>query len=169
MLAEFETSGVVLKASRAHTAKITQAGWRLTWKTTGRRKFCLPAHKVVIFLIISCGAKLREMSVNSLKAPRPPSEPRSQRKWPAWTGRSSSTPARCSSLGLRLLLRPVGISLNKCVCDTHINFFWNFHSNVNTLTIYFIALNESVGFVLIYRPHPVKLKLDFYPHLNRGF
>ncbi len=53
------------------------------------------------------------------------------------------------------LLRPVGISLNKCVCNTHINFFWNFHSNVNSLTIYFIALNESVAFVLIYRPHPV--------------
>ncbi len=39
--------------------------------------------------------------------------------------------------------------------NTHINFFWNFHSNVYTLSIYFIALNESVGFVLIYRPHPV--------------
>ncbi len=49
-------------------------------------------------------------------------------------------------------MRPVGISLNKCVCDTHINFFLNFHANVNTLTIYFIALNESLGFVLIYRP-----------------
>ncbi len=37
----------------------------------------------------------------------------------------------------------------------HINFFRNFHSNAYTLTIYFIALNEFVGFVLIYRPHPV--------------
>jgi hypothetical protein len=41
----------------------------------------------------------------------------------------------------------------------HINFFWNFHSNVYILTIYFIALNESVGFVLIYRPHPVQVKI----------
>jgi hypothetical protein len=33
------------------------------------------------------------------------------------------------------------------ICNTQINFFWNFR--------YFIVLNESVGFVLIYRPHPV--------------
>ena len=153
MLVECENSGAVLKASRAHRAKITQAGWRLTWKTTGRRKSCLSAHKIVIFLIISCGANLREMSVNSLIAPRPPSEPSSEVM--ADKDRDVVIHKWCSSLGLRLLLRPVRILLNKCVCNTHINFFWNFHSNVYTLTIYFIALNESVGFVLIYRPHPV--------------
>ncbi len=155
MSAECETSGVVLKASRAHTANITQAGWRPTWKTTVCRKSCLLAHKIVILLIISCGAKLRERSINSLIAPWTPSEPRSQWLWPAWTGRSSSTPATCSSLWLKQLLRTVGISLSKCVCNMHINFFWIFHSNVYTLTIYFIALYEAVGFVLIYRPHPV--------------
>ncbi len=37
----------------------------------------------------------------------------------------------------------------------HIHFSWNFKSDVYTLTIYFIALNVSVEFVLIYRPHPV--------------
>ncbi len=49
----------------------------------------------------------------------------------------------------------------------HVNFFWNFHSNVYTLTIYFIALNESVGFVLNYRPHPVfeQKYTDFWTNL----
>jgi hypothetical protein len=56
---------------------------------------------------------------------------------------------------LRLLWRPVGIFLKKCVWNMHVNFFWNFHSNVFTLTIWFIAWNMSVEFVLIYRPHPV--------------
>ncbi len=37
----------------------------------------------------------------------------------------------------------------------HIKFSWNFHQNVFTLTIYFIALNVAIEFVLIYRPHPV--------------
>jgi hypothetical protein len=37
----------------------------------------------------------------------------------------------------------------------HINIFWNFLSNVFTLTICFIVLNTAVEFVLIYRPHPV--------------
>ncbi len=37
----------------------------------------------------------------------------------------------------------------------HIRFFWNFRLGVYTLTIYFIDLNVSVEFVLIYRPHPV--------------
>jgi hypothetical protein len=31
-------------------------------------------------------------------------------------------PARSSGLGLRLLWRPLGFSLNKCVCYMHINF-----------------------------------------------
>jgi hypothetical protein len=35
----------------------------------------------------------------------------------------SCNPARSSGLGLRLLLRQVGISLNKCVCNMYINFF----------------------------------------------
>ncbi len=37
----------------------------------------------------------------------------------------------------------------------HINFPWNFHQNISTLTIYFIVMNSSAEFVLIYRPHPV--------------
>jgi hypothetical protein len=37
----------------------------------------------------------------------------------------------------------------------HINFSLNFHQNVFTLTIAFIGLNNSIEFVLIYRPHPV--------------
>ncbi len=36
-----------------------------------------------------------------------------------------------------------------------INFSWNFHQKVFTLTISFIVLNASIEFVLIYRPHPV--------------
>jgi hypothetical protein len=59
-----------------------------------------------------------------------------------------------------------GVLLNKCVCNMYINFFRNFHSNVYTLTIYFIALNESVGFVLIYRPHPVVSKDTLVPTLD---
>ncbi len=38
----------------------------------------------------------------------------------------------------------------------HIHFFWNFQKDVFTLTIYFIVLNVSKEFVLIYRPHPVE-------------
>jgi hypothetical protein len=83
-------------------------------KTTGRRKSCLPAQKVVILKIISCRAKLRKRSINSLIAPWPPSEPRSQRWWPLWTGRSVSI-SLPDVLGLRLLWRPVGISLSKCM------------------------------------------------------
>ncbi len=37
----------------------------------------------------------------------------------------------------------------------HINYSWNFHQNIFTLTIYFIVLNAAIEFVLIYRPHPV--------------
>ncbi len=37
----------------------------------------------------------------------------------------------------------------------HINYSWNFHQNIFTLTIYFIVLNAVIEFVLIYRPHPV--------------
>jgi hypothetical protein len=66
--------------------------------------------------------------------------------------------ARISSLGLRLLWRPLGFSSNKCVYYMHIKFSLNFHQNVFTLTIYFIALNVAIEFVLIYRPHPVKAK-----------
>ncbi len=45
----------------------------------------------------------------------------------------------------------------------HIKFSWNFHQNVFTLTIYFIALNVAIVFVLIYRPHPVQYppQLDY--------
>jgi hypothetical protein len=38
------------------------------------------------------------------------------------TGRSSFMPARSSGLGLRLLWRPLGFSLNKYVCYMHIYF-----------------------------------------------
>jgi hypothetical protein len=71
MWAECKTSAAMPKASRADRAKITQAG-RQPEKTTGRRKSCLPAHRIVILLIISCGAKLRERSINSLITPWPP-------------------------------------------------------------------------------------------------
>ncbi len=37
----------------------------------------------------------------------------------------------------------------------NINFSWNFHQKVFTLTISFNGLNASIEFVLIYRPHPV--------------
>ncbi len=37
----------------------------------------------------------------------------------------------------------------------NINFSWKFHQKVLTLTITFIVLNDSIEFVLIYRPHPV--------------
>jgi hypothetical protein len=39
----------------------------------------------------------------------------------------------------------------------NINFSWNFHQKVFTLTIYFLVLNVSLEFVLIYCPHPVIL------------
>jgi hypothetical protein len=60
-------------------------------------------------------------------------------------------PARSSGLGLRLLWRPLGFSLNNCVCYMNINF----PRNVFTLTITFIILNVSTEFVLIYCLHPV--------------
>ena len=63
--------------------------------------------------------------------------------------------ARSSGLGLRLIWRPLGFSSNKCVIYMIINFSRNFHQKVFTLTISFIDLNASIGFVLIYRPHPV--------------
>ncbi len=37
----------------------------------------------------------------------------------------------------------------------HLHFFWNFQWDMFIPTIYFIALNVYVEFVLIYRPHPV--------------
>jgi hypothetical protein len=36
-----------------------------------------------------------------------------------------------------------------------LNFSWKFHQKVLSLTISFIVLNDSIEFVLIYRPHPV--------------
>jgi hypothetical protein len=47
-------------------------------------------------------------------------------------------------------------SSNKYVYYMHIKFSWNFCQNVFTLTIYFIALNVAIEFVLIYRPHRVQ-------------
>ena len=107
--------------------KAPRTGWRPTWRTIGPRKSGLPVQKNVILQIISCGAKLRERSIDTLITPWPPSGPRSRRKWPTWTGRSSYAPARSSGLGSRLLWRPVGILLNKCVHNIHVNFFWSFH------------------------------------------
>ncbi len=69
-------------------------------------------------------------------------------------------PSRSSGLGLRLLWRPLGFSLNKCVFYMDIKFPWKFHQNLFTLTIYFIGLNASIWFVLIYRPHPVLYRHD---------
>jgi hypothetical protein len=63
--------------------------------------------------------------------------------------------ARSSSIGLRLIWRPLGFSSNKCVIFMIINFSWNFRQKVFTLSISFIVLNASIEFVLIYRPHPV--------------
>ncbi len=37
----------------------------------------------------------------------------------------------------------------------NINFSWKFHQKILTLTISFFVLNDSIEFVLIYRPHPV--------------
>ena len=107
--------------------KAPRTGWRPTWRTIGPRKSGLPVQKNVILQIISSGAKLRERSLDTLITPWPPSGPRSRRKWPTWTGRSSYAPARSSGLGSRLLWRPVGILLNKCVHNIHVNFFWSFH------------------------------------------
>ena len=83
--------------------KAPRTGWRPTWRTSGPRKSGLPVQKNVILQIISCGAKLRERPINTLITPWPPSGPRSRRKWPTWTGRSSYAPARSSGLGSRLL------------------------------------------------------------------
>ncbi len=38
----------------------------------------------------------------------------------------------------------------------HINYSWNFHQNIFTLTISFIVLNAAIEFDLIYRPYPVE-------------
>ncbi len=67
-------------------------------------------------------------------------------------------PARSSSLGLRLLWRPLGFLSNKCVYYMHINYSWNFHQNIFTLTISFIVLNAAIEFVLIFRPHGIYIK-----------
>jgi hypothetical protein len=49
---------------------------------------------------------------------------------------------------------PLRILLNNCVCNMYINkLFLKF--SVITVTIYFIVLNVSVEFVLIYCPHLV--------------
>ncbi len=79
------------------------------WRTTGPRKSGLPAQKIVILRIISCGAKLRERAINSLITSWPPLGQRSQRLWPTRTGRSSSAPARGYSLGIEAAWRPEGI------------------------------------------------------------
>ncbi len=48
----------------------------------------------------------------------------------------------------------------------HINYSWNFHQNIFTLTISFIVLNAAIEFVLIYRPHPVQY--IYGPYTNWG-
>ncbi len=82
------------------------------------------------------------------------------------TGRSSFTPPWSFSLGLRLLSRPLGFLSNKCLYYMHINYSWNFHQNIFTLTISFIVLNAAIEFVLIYRPHPVYY-IVWCPPFNR--
>ncbi len=44
----------------------------------------------------------------------------------------------------------------------NINFSWKFHQKVLTLTVYFIVLNDSIEFVLIYCPHPVHFQQTTY-------
>ncbi len=68
--------------------------------------------------------------------------------------------ARSSGLGLRLIWRPLWFLSNKCVIYMNINFSWNFHQKVFTLTISFNGLNASIEFVLIYRPHPVCIPIN---------
>ncbi len=79
--------------------KAPRTDLRPTWRTIGPRKSGLSVQKNVILQIISCGAKLRERSINTFIAPWPPTGPRSGRKWLTWTGRSSSPPTRSSGLG----------------------------------------------------------------------
>ncbi len=97
---------------------------------------------------------------NSLITPWPPSRPWSQMWWPNLTGMSSFMYARGSGLVLRLIWRPPGFLSNKCTWYMNINFSWKFHQKVLTLTIYFMVLNDSIEFVLIYRPHPVASPTD---------
>jgi hypothetical protein len=60
-------------------AKSTQDGLKANLKDHWSRKSGLPVQKIVILQIISCGAKLRERSVNTLITSWPPSGPRSWR------------------------------------------------------------------------------------------
>ena len=62
---------------------------------------------------------------------------------------------------IEVVMEATGFLSNKCVYYMHINYSWNFHQNIFTLTISFIVLNAAIEFVLIYRPHPV-LYLVFF-------
>ncbi len=46
----------------------------------------------------------------------------------------------------------------------HLHFFWNFQQDMFILTICFIVLNvyRYVEVVLIYRPHPVELRIRIH-------
>ncbi len=74
--------------------------------------------------------------------------------WP-WQGGHHSCLQEVSVLDWGCYVRPLGFLSNKCVYYTHINYSWNFHQNIFTLTISFIVFNAAIEFVLIYRPHPV--------------
>ncbi len=56
---------------------------------------------------------------------------------------------------IEVVMEPLGFLSNKCLYCMHINYSWNLHQNIFTLTISFIVLNAAIEFVLIYRPHPV--------------
>ncbi len=133
----------------------TRNSWRPTWWTTGWRKCGLQLNRLQLFKLFYVVRFLRERSINALISPWPHSRSWPQLQWLTLTGRSSFIPARSSSLGLRLLWRPLWFLSNKCVYYMHINNSWNFHQNIFTLTITFIVLNTAIEFVLIYRPHPV--------------
>jgi hypothetical protein len=76
---------------------------------------------VVILQINSCGANFRERSIHpqnilaSLRA-------KISEVMADMDREVVICPSKKFSLGLRLLWRPVGISLNKCVCNIRINF-----------------------------------------------
>jgi hypothetical protein len=171
---QFFLSKINTKRSFCLTRTVKFVAWppkKANLKDHWSQEICPPSSQDWNPLVISCGAKLTERSMNSLMTPWPSSDQdltgNDQQGHGGRHPRLQEVPAS----ELRLLWRPVGIFLKKCVWNMHVNFFWNFHSNVFTLTIWFIVLNMSVEFVLIYRPHPVyalgkfskKISLSFLP------
>ncbi len=60
---------------------------------------------------------------------------------------SSSTPASCNKFWSRIeaIVEASGDFIEQMCMQYAYKFFWNFYSNVWTLTIYFIVLDVSVG------------------------